>query len=261
MLQLHSGDIQGLVVMRSGQYEGSGLFGYMDGGAELYKEYGFEHLMVQEVKIDEQVFRVEIFRMHDSLRAFGIFSISRAQCPGDDSTARYWCRVSGQVQCATGPFFLRIQSLTTGFESRGREVQLARQLLSQRQDPRVSIPWFSDGKETLGWERKAMVLFGPLGVQNGIPAWGELLDGDGYSSITILPWLLDGQPVTIGWIACPSMQAADILAHNARRHERSAWRFVRQDEGTSFLVIDADLPPLTLAGFAEKLHPSHQHTH
>ena len=54
----------GGVIRRSDRYEGRALSGYMNGGAELYHEYGFVALSVQEVVMPggEEI-TAEVFRM------------------------------------------------------------------------------------------------------------------------------------------------------------------------------------------------------
>jgi hypothetical protein len=250
---LRTGDVQGLVVTRTGHYDGNALFGYMDGGAELFREYGFAHLTAQEIRLDDQQLLVEIFRMRDSVAAFGIFSVSRAVCPGDDSSGRYWCHSSGEVQCAGGPFFIRIQSLTTGTGSEGLSEIVGRYLLRMIPDRLADVPWVCDEHAMPGWQRKAVLMYGPLGIQNGTPDWSDALEGGGYTSVTCVPWLLEGRPVTIGWIQCPSDKAAEGLLQRANGRGKSAWRFYRRCNGAAILVIDADFPHPRLEGLAETL--------
>src|SRR5665811_1546039 len=50
------------------------LYGYIDGGAELYLEYGFDTLVVTEVTALSKDIKVEVYRMTDAEAAFGIFS-------------------------------------------------------------------------------------------------------------------------------------------------------------------------------------------
>jgi hypothetical protein len=49
------------------------LYGYIDGGAELFLEYGFEQLTVQKYRNGSDEFAVEAYRMADSPAAAGIY--------------------------------------------------------------------------------------------------------------------------------------------------------------------------------------------
>ncbi len=49
------------------------LYGYIDGGAELFLEYGFEQLTVQKYRSGADDLTVEAYRMTDSAAALGIY--------------------------------------------------------------------------------------------------------------------------------------------------------------------------------------------
>jgi hypothetical protein len=49
------------------------LYGYIDGGAELFLEFGFEELTVQKYKNGSDEFTVEFYRMTDAPAATGVY--------------------------------------------------------------------------------------------------------------------------------------------------------------------------------------------
>lgn len=53
------------------------LFDYIDGGADIFLEYGFDALAVQEYANNDRSILVEIYKMKDSCAAFGIYSLRR----------------------------------------------------------------------------------------------------------------------------------------------------------------------------------------
>jgi len=57
-------------------FSGEDLFLYINGGAELYHEYGFEHVTVRDYSRGEQRLAVEIYAMAGT--AFGIFTATRS---------------------------------------------------------------------------------------------------------------------------------------------------------------------------------------
>jgi hypothetical protein len=252
--QLRSGDIPGLVVTRTGHFDGKSLYGYMDGGAELYREYGFIDLTVQEMRVNDQQLLVELFRMSDPLAAFGVFSVSRGDCSGEDTTARFWCHTPGQAMCAAGPYFLKVQRLTSGSGGSGLASAVARRFLQRLPESGgVVLPWISGGATVQAWQRKAILVFGPLGLQNGFPDWVDPMEEAGYRSMTIIPWDVEGTTATVGWICCDSVQAASSLERHFALATRPAWQYIRRCEGNCFLVIEAELPADRLTQFARRL--------
>ena len=61
------------------EYEGEDLYTYIDGGAEIYQEYGFRRVILQDYKNDKgRSVSLEIFEMETPAAAFGMFSFKRS---------------------------------------------------------------------------------------------------------------------------------------------------------------------------------------
>ncbi len=59
-------------------YEGDDLFLYINGGAEIYHEFGFDKVIVQDYKNKTNgTISIEIYKMDSSLSAYGIFTFKR----------------------------------------------------------------------------------------------------------------------------------------------------------------------------------------
>jgi len=75
-------------------FTASDLYGYIDGGAEIFLEFGFEQLTVQPytpgaaaAKSGADEFKVEIYRMADSVAATGIYLMNCGKESADPSFA------------------------------------------------------------------------------------------------------------------------------------------------------------------------------
>lgn len=57
------------------EYKGEDLFLYINGGAEIYHEYGFERVIVQDyINSSDKTIILELYQMEDPESAFGIYS-------------------------------------------------------------------------------------------------------------------------------------------------------------------------------------------
>ena len=168
-------ECNGGTITRTERYHGRALAGYMDGGAELYHEYGFVALSMQEVAVGGmEPIIVEVFRMSAPLAAFGIFSVSRQGCAENDTA--YMCDAPYQVQGIAGNCYVRIQSGANTPAASAARLGIFRNLVRRLgRTPIVLSPFF----------RKAhgiILMTGPLGVQNGMPELEEVLEGvEGYA--------------------------------------------------------------------------------
>ncbi len=55
-------------------FTGSALYQHINGGAELYQQFGFDRLAVQDYARDAHEARVEIYKMNDSAGAAAVFA-------------------------------------------------------------------------------------------------------------------------------------------------------------------------------------------
>jgi len=58
-------------------FAGEGLFDHINGGADIFYEYGFDALAVQQYNNEEKAVSVEVYRMSDPAAAFGIYTYNR----------------------------------------------------------------------------------------------------------------------------------------------------------------------------------------
>ena len=98
----------GIEIRETRSFSETSLYGYINGGAELYLEYGFDTLVVSELLSEGRDIKVEIYRMKDTEAAFGIFSVSRFRCNGGARLTDHMCRSAYQMQFCKGPYYVSI---------------------------------------------------------------------------------------------------------------------------------------------------------
>jgi len=89
-------------------FTGSALYGFMNGGADLYYEYGFKELISREVIFKGEEFTVDVYTMETPLDAFGIYSINAFKCLRADSLGRFDCQSKYQLQAVDGNNYVSI---------------------------------------------------------------------------------------------------------------------------------------------------------
>jgi hypothetical protein len=172
------------------------LWGYMDGGADLYFEYGFVKLCVQEIKFADEKFTVRIFEMSDSEAAFGIWSVNHSKCDSSDIFNNFLCRTKYQVQFAKGRYYISVIS-----ESGSRKAQVSGYLVARTLNEKIKEKEFKIPKEFVSDELSLYTINlkfikGELGLKNGYPDWEEFFDKDEKFKIFILQ-LPDTCPVIL----------------------------------------------------------------
>ena len=114
-------------------YEGEGLYGYINGGSEIFLQYGFKRVDVGRYKKESggagPEVTVDLYRMGSPLDAFGIFSVRRQ---GGEKTLDLghvpnWISES-QASLAAGVYFVNI----IGFETQSEDIPAFARLLAKK---------------------------------------------------------------------------------------------------------------------------------
>lgn len=179
-------EMNGVESSQSRTFTETSLYGYIDGGAELYLEYGFDTLLVTEIVIEGSDIKAEVYRMKDPEAAFGIFSVSRFRCNGGEKLTQHICRSAYQLQFCKGPFYVSIINDTGSEADQRRSADLARLMIVNIAEPPFDPGAFyseSVDEETM---RGAVLVRGPLGIYNGIPGLSDKLgNASEYSALFI----------------------------------------------------------------------------
>lgn len=194
--QLVTTDCDSCVIMRTEEFAGAALAGHINGGAELYKEYGFKHLTVQYVRLPgEEELVVESYRMQSPPAAYGIYSIYRHECGDRDTSFTYFCSGPYQVQCAADSWYVRILNGTGSARAQAVSRTLLLSIARRTGQPRIHLPGLFLSPALSVMQDRVLLMSGALGVQNGMPDWGDLLDG--LDKFALYAVLLDDERGTI----------------------------------------------------------------
>ncbi len=150
-------------------YNGSSLFGLIDGGAELFLEYGFEAVWTNQVTLSDETYKVEIYKMTGAEEAFGIYSISRYQCESNPPVSVFACQTRYQLQFCSGPFYVSIVNSNGTSKDSLACLQIASVLASKIQETPVDLDSFMPGKDASLISQNAILVKGNLGIMNSVP--------------------------------------------------------------------------------------------
>jgi len=159
-------------------FTGSSLFGRINGGAELFLEYGFVQLDFYRLVKEGKEYNLDIYRMKDPLAAYGIFSIKRFKCREDSSGNNYVCQTPYQLSLARSEYFVTLANDYGTDASMSESRLIADELVKTISDSTMNIPQFDD---LFQFENPSfpIAVRGKLGFQNGNPAWESYFEGFG----------------------------------------------------------------------------------
>jgi len=234
-------DVLGWKTIEAKRFPGKQLFGYMNGGAELYHEFDFIELSVQTGRIDGVEVQVEIFRMGSPVSAFGIFSLSHGECNHEPRLSRWNCVSDRYIQFIKGSYYVTVSVISPSTKKRPNLVGIARVLRDRLSGEEFDPPkCFRDTR--LMKHRLGLILMqGPLALENSYPDWGgRLRDMKGFS-VFLLPVSLEGGEALLSQV---TFSRSDDMREFLRRigideplPSRGTWKTTRNDTGLQAIVI------------------------
>jgi len=158
-------------------FNGKALFGYIDGGAELYLEYGFSVVSVTDIEYMQGKYKTEIYRMKGPEEAFGIFSVSKYRCLDMPSFSEFTCRSKYQLQICKGSYYISIINGTgTGADSIS-SAKIGRIITDKINDKEVDLSQYLPGVQEELLKTRCFLAKGRLGIVNGTPDLEDFFQG------------------------------------------------------------------------------------
>jgi len=174
-------------IVRSSEFNGEGLWGHINGGADLYLEYGFTKLRFYELRVENFTFRLEDYEMTDEDAAFGIYSLSKFKCfetsdlPADNCISQY------QTQLLLSNHYISIVNSTGTEKEREINLSLAKLMTENRDSSFFKIPVFFKHNLFAKYSQDIKLFNGILGIQNGAPHFADYFEKYRNYSIYYLP--------------------------------------------------------------------------
>lgn len=173
--RLGAGDLPGWRVAQKKVYAKGQLFGYINGGAELYREYGFVELTVLMLSRGKAQLKVELYRMASPAAALGVYSVSRGRCGARLKGAAWSCVSQRRVSFCRAGYLVNVVPMDA--EAQAWSSKAARALLNKIKGQDFSPPELFQRGAVAGGRTTLRYLRGPLAVAAAVPDWEARLKG------------------------------------------------------------------------------------
>jgi hypothetical protein len=186
-LKISNNDIEGVDISRSSIFNENSLWGYINGGADLYLEYGFVEVLVQELRWENESFKVEAYLMSNPDAAYGIFSVSKYSCHSVGRVAKWDCINPYQVQATLGNLYLSVIAFNGNQKSMELAIQIANIIASKLQYTPFGFPNFIPTNNSNVLESGIKLISGELALQNAYASIEDVFSGLANYKIYVLP--------------------------------------------------------------------------
>ncbi len=164
------------------------LFGYMNGGAELYREYGISDAVITELDLKGTKYKCEVFKMTGPEQAFGIYSVSRYRCQGSPPLAPYTCQNSYQLALCKGRYYVSIINMSGAIADQSASLRIGKILAGKISEPSFDYKEYLPEADSVDIQRRSVLAEGKLGLMNGATDWEDYFkDLKGYT-VMLIPY-------------------------------------------------------------------------
>lgn len=176
-VRLNAADLPAWDVTAPDVYNAKQLYGYINGGAEVYLEYGFRKVSAQRCSRDQHEFQVDIYEMVRPEAAFGMFSVLRGRCSAALPGTRWHCVTPEQILFVKGNFLVSIVPYDRAQVTRNTAMQAAKILSARISGADFRSPSHFRNTPMADAHQKLRFVQGPLALQNVLGDWVSRLDG------------------------------------------------------------------------------------
>ena len=155
-------DAQEVEVKREREFTGSGLYGFMNGGAEQFLEYGVSRLVARDVVYEGQEYTIEIYDMPTPEDAFGIYSLHVFRCQRADTLGCIDCLSPYQLQAVAGNKYVSVVFPSGSAAAKVKADELIRYYLPMDGKENPAFP--EQLKELFPYSGKLKFFRGPIGI-------------------------------------------------------------------------------------------------
>ncbi len=210
-LKLNRSDLVGMEETRFSVYGESSLWGYINGGADIYLEYGFKELMAQNFVWESEPFKVDVYVMANPQAAFGIYSISKFTCKAEGKIGEYNCINPNQVQVAYGNVYISVIAYNGTSRSMELATQIAKKIVAKHRAKQFVLPAIFESKSLAIDKSKIKLLNGPLAIQNAYSTLEKTFEGIDNYSIWVAPFQNDGDKLELVYVIFQSNEQRELV--------------------------------------------------
>lgn len=172
-------------VKRERSFTGDGLYGFMDGGAEQYLEYGVSKLVTRDIVFKGEEYTIDIYDLPTAEDAFGIYSLHIFKCIDKDMQGCIDCLSTYQMQAVKGNQYVSIVFPSGTETARKNASELIRYYVKTDQKHTLDFPAVLKLKTP--YSLKIKYLHGPIALSEASLTLSKRLIGVKYSRIWFIP--------------------------------------------------------------------------
>ncbi len=153
---------QNVEIKREREFTGAGLYGFMNGGADQFLEYGVSRLISRDLIYNGEEYTLDIYEMPTPEDAFGIYALHVFKCEESDQQGCINCLSPYQWQGISGNLYISAVFPSGTTDAKKEVSSLIQQYTNQDNEPFPLVP--KALLELKPYSTRLKFLRGPIGL-------------------------------------------------------------------------------------------------
>ena len=183
----HVNEDNNISVKRERTFTGTGLYGFMNGGADLYLEYGVKQLITRDLVFMDMEYTLDIYEMPTPEDAFGIYSIHVFKCLKVDFDDCIECLSTYQYQTIVSNYYISLVFTSGSEKARTNAKVLLQHYTDDIVGDNVVVPEQIKASVSLPYSGVLKFLRGPISISGAQLSLANQLQGINVNGVWFFP--------------------------------------------------------------------------
>ena len=176
-----------ITVKRERTFTGTGLYGFMNGGADLFLEYGVKKLTTRDLVYTDEEYTLDIYEMPTPEDAYGIYSVHIFKCLQADTDEGINCLSTYQLQTVAGNFYISLVFTSGSEKARTNAKVLLQHYTADIKGDNIIFPEQIKTSVPLPYSGVLKFLRGPISISGAQLSLATILQGISINGVWFFP--------------------------------------------------------------------------
>ena len=153
-----------ITVKRERVFTGTGLYGFMNGGADLFLEYGVKKLTTRDLVYLNEEYTLDIYEMPTPEDAYGIYSVHVFRCTQADIDGEINCLSTYQYQTVNANLYVSLVFTSGSEKAKANIKHILQQYIADSDEEKISFPELLKENITGPFSGNLKFLRGPISI-------------------------------------------------------------------------------------------------
>ena len=182
-----------IIVKRERVFSGTGLYGFMNGGADLFLEYGVKKLTTRDLVYMGENYTLDIYEMPTPEDAYGIYSVHTFRCTQADVDDEINCLSNYQFQTVKANSYVSLVFTSGSDKAKANAKEVIQRYIVDIVEEQIPFPEQLQASISKPYSGKLKFLRGSISISSAHMSLAKTLEGVKTNGVWFFPSDKEGE--------------------------------------------------------------------